>query len=177
MENIDWSKAPDWAGAVIKSDGGSMFWVSQFGGLSVRQKIESEEPQDDAIVDMNDPHTWKLVELRPAAWNGDDLPPVGLPCEWHSDSQTGWQEVVVLGYHGTDAWVQPKGKNSIIVGNPANFRPLRTPELMALDERKAGILEMIDVFGKDTAIWGLDSVREICCFLYDAGYRKTGDKS
>lgn len=77
-------------------------------------------------------------------WNGEGLPPVGLPVEWYSDSNTGWQEIVVLAYHGDDAWIQPKGKESTIVYNIANFRPIRTPEQIAAEEREKSIRELIE---------------------------------
>ena len=53
-----------------------------------------------------------------------------------------------------------------------SFRAYRTAEQIAAEDRKKEILQMIDVFGTDTAIWGLDAVREICGHLWEAGYRK-----
>ena len=62
--------------------------------------------------------------MKGSAWDGKGLPPTGLAVEWHSDSNTGWQKVVVIAYNEDSAWIQPEGKPSIIVGNPANFRPI-----------------------------------------------------
>lgn len=104
-------------------------------------------------------------------WNGE-LPPVGLPCQWYSDSQTGWQEVVVLAYSGESAWIQPKGKPSIIVGNPANFLPLRTPEQIAKQERSKACDKMYGVILDKIPQDRRNNGSDICEALYDAGYRK-----
>jgi len=123
---------------------------------------------DAVVVEADWPEyepTWSAIERRVTGgeWNGEGLPPVGLPVEWYSDSNTGWQEIVVLAYHGDDAWIQPKGKESMIVGNIANFRPVRSPEQIAADERTKAIHELVKV----TCISRGEAAR-----IYDAGYRK-----
>lgn len=105
-----------------------------------------------------------VSNLKIEPWNGEGLPPVDLPCQWHSDSQTGWQDVIVLAYSGESAWIQPKEKPSIIVGNPANFRPIRTPEQIAADERNNAIAAMMQKV--------VTATPHDCALLYDAGYRK-----
>lgn len=113
------------------------------------------------------------AEKAPAKWTGDGLPPVGVEVEWHECQQTGWQRVTVLAYHGDEAWIAPAGKPSIVVGNPANFRPIRTPEQIAEEERKAAIEDMADVI---KTIYQNDFVcKRIAEQIYKAGYRKAGD--
>lgn len=102
-------------------------------------------------------------------WNGEGLPPVGLAVEWHSDTNTGWQEIAVLAYHGNDAWIQPKGKPSIIVVNPAGFRPIRTPEQIAAEECDKAVKAMLAEFEHTGS---LTSHYEACEVLHKAGYRK-----
>lgn len=103
-----------------------------------------------------------VAELTP--WTGDGLPPVGVEVEWHECQQTGWQRVTVLAYHGDEAWIAPAGKPSIVVGNPANFRPIRTPEQIAEEERNAAIVEIGRLFSEGGP-----------AAIYFAGYRKAGD--
>lgn len=110
----------------------------------------------------------ELVEFKQLEWNGEGLPPAGLAVEWHSDSNTGWQEATVLAYHGDYAWIQPKGKPSIIVGNPANFRPIRTPEQIAAEKRGEAIAEI----AKASGLRMRDGAVEVATALYAAGYRK-----
>lgn len=102
-------------------------------------------------------------------WDGSGLPPVGLPVEWCSDNSVGWQEIVVLAYYRFDAWIQPKGKASMIVGNIDNFRPIRTPEQIAEDVREAGIAEIRQTLAS-SAKGSIESV------IWDAGYRKQEPK-
>lgn len=101
-------------------------------------------------------------------WNGEGLPPVDLAVEWYSDSNTGWQEITVLAYHGDDAWIQPKGKESMIVGNIANFRPIRTPEQIAEEARQ----KEIDGIRRDLQDRQLLICDNLADLLHDAGYRK-----
>ncbi|MDG9785249.1 hypothetical protein [Metapseudomonas otitidis] len=113
---------------------------------------------------------------KPFVWTGDGLPPVGVEVEWHECQQTGWQRVTVLAYHGDEAWIAPAGKPSIVVGNPANFRPIRTPEQIAEEERNAAYKGMLHDLA---AVLGISNIDERECdvlhALVDAGYRKAGD--
>lgn len=78
---IDWSKAPEWAGAVVRTSKGSDYYVSQWGGQSARMRVGSEEI-DCLPANMNDQTSWTLVEIRPNDWNGVGLPPVKTVCEF-----------------------------------------------------------------------------------------------
>lgn len=109
-------------------------------------------------------------------WNGEGLPPVGLEVEWMPSLQHGWQRVTVLAYSGDDAWIKQLGEPSTIVGNPANFRPIRTTEQIAADEREAAVADMLllDPYLPGTQL-GMMSRQDFCRTLYDAGYRKITD--
>lgn len=100
------------------------------------------------------------------AWSGEGLPPVGLECEWHSDSQTGWQVVKVLAYSGQDAWIKVKGKCPKTVGNPANFRPIRTNEQIESESRKDFLARVHKIYMEGAA-----DHRGGIMALYDAGLR------
>lgn len=117
-----------------------------------------------AVDALNAP---KVVE-----WDGEGEPPVGIECEWHPNVH-GWVKVKILGRDGSDTWYRASGEeHSQTCRNMAFFRPIRTAEQVAAEERKSEILEMIDTFGTDTAIWGRDAVMEICGHLWESGYRK-----
>lgn len=171
MSKIDWSKTPDAQffvnGSFYKYDQGKWFWSSSDG---IWAKTPYESPENFSW--------WGFRVEAPVAWNGEGLPPVGLPVEWYSDSNTGWQEIVVLAYHGDDAWIQPKGKESMIVGNIANFRPIRTPEQISAEkeaERKqesvAAALRAIG--GSSSKITSASNVSDVISALYDAGLIKS----
>ena len=106
-------------------------------------------------------------------WNGEGLPPIGTVCEWKEKTGFQWVAAKVLFITEKSVVLQRSdGFEWQMVTARAVFRPIRTAEQIAAEERKKEILQMIDVFGTDTAIWGLDAVREICGHLWAAGYRK-----
>lgn len=169
MNNINWYKAPVWANAVIASKDGQEFYVSQWGGVSVRQRVGYSEVDGDASADMITPHDWTLVATRQADWTGEGLPPVGTVCDWQASTQHEWKRVTVIAYNGIDVWLHPVG----IVGNPAGFRPIRTPEQIAAEEREKGILQM----AHDCGDWWRAETDTKCLppvfgAMWKAGYRK-----
>ncbi|EPJ5167710.1 hypothetical protein [Pseudomonas aeruginosa] len=97
-------------------------------------------------------------------WNGQGLPPTGLLVEWKAGLDHEWRRVTVLAYANGDAWLQPEDGDSFIVGNPANFRRIRTPEQIAAEEREKAIEEMC--FAVETL-----TVKQAKA-LFDAGYRR-----
>ena len=129
-----------------------------------------------AVDALNAP---KVVE-----WDGVGLPPVGLDveikrgnCTWidGDEWQIGKTATVMASFLNSRdiemASVQfPGGHCECILARCLS--PIRTAEQVAAEERKSEILEMIDTFGTDTAIWGRDAVMEICGHLWESGYRK-----
>lgn len=111
------------------------------------------------------PHCYTKIQAEPE-WSGEGLPPVGLECEWHSDSQTGWQVVKVLAYHGQDAWIKVKGKCPTTVGNPANFRHMRTADQIEEDERALFLSRAREIYTQ-----GASGHKGGIMALYDAGLR------
>ena len=114
----------------------------------------------------------KVVE-----WTGEGLPPVGTVCEIRAHKLNDWHEAKIA-FSSRNVvvwdWVGEPSINGLCTAyaHAIEIRPIRTPEQIAAEERKTEILEMIDTFGLDTAIWGRDAVMEICGHLWEAGYRK-----
>lgn len=117
---------------------------------------------------------------RPAEWNGIGLPPVGTVCEalWNEASDT-WLKVKVFGAneHGQPIHRWEEGPKiyeyqaSPLHGphGTAYFRPIRTPEQIAAEERVKAVAEMMTHVAHATPY--------DCDLLYRAGYRKVeGDK-
>ena len=107
------------------------------------------------------------AERKLPEWSGDGLPPVGTVCEWHP-SVHGWVTVTILGRDGDCTWYRVKGDEaSQTCRHMTFFRPVRTPEQIAAEERAAQIEQMILVDEK-----GSLSRTHFCGMLYDSGYRK-----
>lgn len=115
-------------------------------------------------------------------WNGTGLPTVGTVCEIAASTEflkVGYPEGTKVKIYAnfTDdrgvelaAFVDEIGK----VGGVAIakcFRPIRTPEQIAAEKRKAAVDEMRAMFKFSDA--QQEMLRAVCYSLYDAGYRKT----
>lgn len=171
---IDWGKAPEWAGAVVSSPSGKFYWVAQFGGISCRQLVGTLE-MDATCADMTGGHLWELVCKRPTTWSGNGLPQPGTSCEYRGPN--GWEVVEAFA-------VKPNHNGSLSVlftrqdgtwlacAEPSYFRPIRTPEQIAAEEREDAILAIAEVIGHQVGVVTFLTPRETAEKLYDAGYRK-----
>lgn len=111
-----------------------------------------------------------LLNAPPEPWTGEGLPPVGIEIE----------AMMRRNMHDCYAWHRAKVVHGPLPGSegevlafclettsPAwvdEFRPLRTPEQIAADERQAGITQMRKLVGSLNT--------HPFAELWDAGYRK-----
>lgn len=186
MDNaeIDWSKAPEWAVAhalhvfvgVIRE-----VWV----GDEQYQRLDQAKPfpYGGGLGDSrHNPlrHQFRFETCRPSPWNGKGLPPVGVVCELRCVTG-GWGEAEIKYISATACvwlWKRSDGGEQVVewmeVPYKMEFRPLRTPEQIAAEEREKGILQL----ARDAGFWWRDcmSITElppVMAAIYDAGYRKT----
>lgn len=175
-EQIDWSKAPDSAMVLLKHvRDNSYAWA-----------VSHAEESDAWMVDGTCfgfrlmANCWRVVSNRPTtpSWSGEGLPPVGVVCEvlWDSPTNT-YYPAFVCGEDDGQAvyrWVCGPDKGAYradtprLIGFKPRFRPIRTPEQIAADEREAAIRSMLSGF--DSAKSWL--VSDLAGFIYDKGYRK-----
>ena len=170
MNEIDWSKAPE--GADKYNTYNKLFYkgakpylqVFTHGGWKQSVFVKSDE---------------RFV-CRPTtpSWSGEGLPPVGVVCEAAIPHTSGpnnersfiWIEGSVIAYYEikgkTYAWFAED--DGFYPPSILEFRPIRTPEQIAADERGAAIDEMLAA----TPAPGSDISLRVCEKLYDAGYRK-----
>lgn len=106
------------------------------------------------------------VRAGPPAWTGEGLPPAGTVCEHKRVHE--WQKVEVFAvkpnYNGSHTALFTY-ENGCWAGcaEPSSFRPLRTPEQIAEEERAIAIDDLM----RTTCINHGEATR-----IYDAGYRK-----
>lgn len=163
---IDWSKAPEDADKYNTHNG--MFYKGERPYLQV---FIHEQWMPSAIMKSNE-----LFVYRPStpSWSGEGLPPVGVVCEMERDTgRVLWHKVRIL-YIGSE--------HAIVVGEQGEqhfllrglkFRPIRTPEQIAADERERmanmlwqRYLQPILAPAKEA------QVKEALGLIYDDFYRK-----
>jgi hypothetical protein len=108
-------------------------------------------------------------------WNVNCIPPVGTVCEWRHGESHDWTKITIIAYHLDNAWVFHGNSNlpaTIKVRGKSYFRPIRTPEQIAADEREAAVNNAFSVIrSKGWDIPSEDADYLYC--LYDAGLLKT----
>lgn len=172
---IEWKNAPDWAIAhALYAYGGELYevWVGE--DKYQRQDHPMSFPYGGTAGDCyHNPrrYQFKYETPRPVPWNGEGLPPVGVPIEMkHKDATEGWARPDFC--EETLVWIGKKRFMTAdeMVGDIASylFRPIRTPEQIAAEDRLKAIDEMADVYKSNYE----GHVKDGCQALYDAGYRK-----
>lgn len=172
--SIDWSTAPD--GATHWEPKGTEFgegWMKKVGN-EWSYWLEGSEVWAgvwaDCFVSAEREATFEARPQEP--WSGQGLPPVGTLCEWHgpnSDGPDGWvyteSNVVAYTDDGLFICMQKPGCWPVVQRlDNCEFRPLRTPEQIAAEERAKAIEEMC--FAVETL-----TVKQAKA-LYEAGYRR-----
>ncbi|HBO2361350.1 TPA: hypothetical protein L4H08_005488 [Pseudomonas aeruginosa] len=172
--SIDWSKAPDGcigAFARIVGNQRKAFFVfsKRPSGYMSREGYEGEGEDGSYHVFSE---FWEWLD-KP--WNGQGLPPVGTVCEHYGTADDlAWLEVEVIGHGNVDGrnvaffrYGTGSPRFTVSYSTANNFRPIRTHEQIAAEERDAGISDMQTITdGAGPTVYAKLSA------LYDAGYRR-----
>lgn len=120
--------------------------------------------------------TWTVAPSGQAIWNGEGLPPVGAICEMQ-DGMGVWTQVEIFADHKhyVHGWDDDK-RISYFSNLPAEFRPLRTAEQIAAEERLHQVRNALSaihagqLFPNDFVRGNI--VAATVEAMIDAGYRK-----
>lgn len=156
--NIDWSKAPD--GADYYSPISELFYRGGAGFEKFSDTRQRWEPAGGTKEQYG-----HLIR-RPATWTGEGLPPVGTVCEYLEDGNGDWVQVRVVAIdqqlgHTFAVYSGDKGYSGD--RRAELFRPIRTPEQIAIEIRSKAITQLM---------CDLDVPTAIATRAYDKGYRK-----
>lgn len=157
MNEIDWSKAPE--GADKYNTYNKLFYK----GAQLDLQVFTHGGWKQSVFVKSD----ERFVCRPTtpSWSGEGLPPVGVDIEVLHELY-GWIGARVVGQDGEAAIVRTNDGYAGVFRH--QFRPIRTPEQIAADDREAAIDEMLAA----TPAPGSDISLRVCEKLYDAGYRK-----
>lgn len=117
----------------------------------------------------------EIVRPKSAEWNGEGLPPVGTACERNYGGE--WKKTIVCG-HSPDgqSWAAFYDEDKAGWLGATGFRPIRTPEQIAADERESKAKEMyLSVYFAEPAEgWDRipETIRETFRKAIDSGWKK-----
>jgi hypothetical protein len=175
---IDWSEAPaDCIGALAAKVGNIHFPRVTFAKSVIHEhgRVRGESCDGDQLCAYLDLWIW---EDRP--WTGEGLPPVGTVCEMSLFASNKWELCLPVHYleqpadHSDQVVVYQDslgGEVCYILDPPCSgsiqFRPIRTPEQIAAEEREAEI-EVLRVLLSKVACDDYHAAVAV----FEAGYRK-----
>lgn len=167
MKNIDWNKAP--SGATHHNSVCVYPWLRSVPASYYNGECWVEYTSNDTYwID----HFFKAVErpqeMKNKEWSGEGTPPIGTVCEYYWTEGDEWRKCEVVAYHNSNTVAVDvfEGYAVCLHHSLGLFRPIKTPEQIAEEEKSKAIDEMNDlILG-----WGVE--KRMLAVLYDAGYRK-----
>ncbi|HBO6773231.1 TPA: hypothetical protein L4844_005409 [Pseudomonas aeruginosa] len=179
--SIDWSKAPE--GATHYQPESRDFhaaWFRLQGGKAREMWVVIPGGALEHIIDPTafDESMQNLIArpAEPATWNGKGLPPVGIEAEviWDGADIAYFRAKILAHDEGRVVfrWCEGKRKGQygsyavLKFGSLPAFRPLRTPEQIAAEEREKAVGDMA------MSIQGVPYQYPTLYALFDAGYRR-----
>lgn len=172
MSRIDWSKAPAGCLEVGKNKWDELAWLCADGYIY--------HHCDGCMVKWRTPRALKrsdfdVVDIRPdQEWNGEGLPPVGTMCEWKEKTGFSWVQATVLFITDSSVVMQREdGFEWQMMTARTVFRPFRTPEQIAADDRLHEIRNALSaIHASQLQSMGDSLVVAAVEAMIDAGYRK-----
>ncbi len=169
--SVDWSKAPEGATHYCEGSVDNTHW-RDLSGENARYWF-NDRWNDHGLSSAHCLASNVRYIARPA-WNGEGLPPVGKSvCEYLGANQYDEWSVVNIFAHLDNIVFVEYGNGWRAERDISRFRPIRTAEQIAEDEREAGIREIATLM----AVGGgfkepcADDLRDAAA-VWDAGYRK-----
>ncbi|MCH0754246.1 hypothetical protein ACP0H4_11285 [Pseudomonas aeruginosa] len=165
--SIDWSKAPEGATHYhhklshpwLKDGDIPMYFYPPFWMKYCRPE------EGKALIEYAVPRPGSTTTV----WDGQGLPPVGITCEsWRSGVR---RIVKILGHGDEYIFVREDDGREILlsIGDGREFRPRRTPEQIAAEERSK---ECDRIFAILSSVEREGNRSDMAEAIYDAGYRR-----
>lgn len=100
-------------------------------------------------------------------WAETGIPPIGADCEYYQSEGDEWRKCRIVAYYFANVVAVDVLDSTAVCLRTELFRPMKTPEQIAAEERQQAIDEMMGLAERYGTVEGIMSA------LYDAGYRKT----
>lgn len=162
--SIDWNTAPE--GATHWEPRGIVFgegWMKKVGN-EWSYWLEGSEVWADCFVSAEREATF---EARPQeAWDGQGLPPVGTVCQYRHMIWPEYRPCEIRYISEESLVAYDDAQEQLYRTCDMLFRPIRTPEQIAAEEREKAVGDMA------MSIQGVPYQYPTLYALYDAGYRR-----
>ncbi|HEC0410849.1 hypothetical protein PX141_30090 [Pseudomonas aeruginosa] len=162
--SIDWNTAPE--GATHWEPRGIVFgegWMKKVGN-EWYYWLEGSEVWADCFVSAEREATF---EARPQeAWDGQGLPPVGTVCQYRHMIWPEYRPCEIRYISEESLVAYDDAQEQLYRTCDMLFRPIRTPEQIAAEEREKAVGDMA------MSIQGVPYQYPTLYALYDAGYRR-----
>ena len=159
MSKVDWSLAKSWADRVVVGPlSGKQYWANEERRIQFTGEFDCKD--DNHIREG-----WTTTEFKPKPWSGpeDGLPPVGMRVEFTSNDGYNWREATIL-YKDRQAFLLDGYCLYKVADHDIGFRPLKTAEQLASDNRETAIRDVMDIAQVDC--------RVTAARLVDAGFKR-----
>ena len=164
LKEVDWSKAPE--GATHYSTESLYPWLKETPAsyfVEDREVWVKYRLNGIAMIDLRN------AIKRTQEWDGG-VPPIGTVCEYYWTGGEEWRKCEVVAHYFASVIAVDVLDGTATRLHSGLFRPIKTPEQIAAEERLQTIDEMLDLVGR------YSTFKDVMSELYDAGYRKTEDK-
>ncbi|HBO7191320.1 TPA: hypothetical protein L4968_007095 [Pseudomonas aeruginosa] len=169
--SIDWTKAPE--GANKPGFTGPDNYL-QFYRIPGRFGDYDYWSENNGWRGTDFPTCANQLFERPAKveWDGQGLPPVGTACEYRHMIWPEYRPCEIRYISEESLVAYDNGQEQFYRTCDMLFRPVRTLEQIAAEEREKAIDAMLDLDPPHENGLGLTSRRQFCEVLFDAGYRR-----
>lgn len=177
---------PYYCECFYKESSGVWYFASPHNDWEWRELRGRDGPRPDRMKMLI-----QRVEPQPTTWSGQGLPPVGTVCEFAGgtrcpedpfdpDLMEGMEVTIIAHFKDGDSNIAAftfnprnlsRGNAVVEQGMQGCFRPVRTPEQIAAEEREKAVDEMVTVWKRTMGRFA-EEERGLAAMLYDAGYRK-----
>lgn len=159
-KEVDWSRAPE--GATHYNAECIYPWLKETPASYYCGRWDEYSLPLNSIVEDH----FNNAVKRPQ-WDGSGVPPIGTVCEYLWVDGDEWRKCEIVAYYYANVVAVDVSDSSAVSLPHPLFRPIKTPEQIAAEERLLAIDEMVYL----SHLAG-SSIKDVMEAIYDAGYRK-----
>lgn len=170
-EAINWATSPEWAKELAINPHGEAAWLGDNGYVYMMGRVFHEWSTPSSFPR----DCFKVVESRPVVWGGEgSVPTAGAEFEFRPKVGVDreWTKAKAKYVGDRIMTIQDGDGEGSLTMNLYDFRPIRTPEQIAKQERSRACDKMFGVILDKIPQDRRNNGSDICEALYDAGYRK-----